>query len=464
MNDQVLAASFRDSAGFLFTRAGTLYRQVNQAWRSEYDLLISSGLYDRLVSDGLLIPHVEADAVSPEPGLAYKVIAPELLEFISYPYEWSFSQQKDAALATLKIHKIALEYGMALKDASAYNIQFHHGCPVLIDTLSFELYREGKPWVAYRQFCQHFLAPLALTAWRDVRLNQLLRVYIDGIPLDLASQLLPRRAQLNFGLLTHIFLHARAQRSYADKVVEKPRLNMGVSKLALIGLIESLESTVRRLKWDPAGTEWGDYYQKTNYSSAAFIHKKEVVSGWLDRVRPKTTWDLGANTGVFSRLAGQWGGFSVAFDIDPAAVDQNYRQGKADHEERILPLVLDLTNPSPAIGWNNRERRSLAERGPVDVILALALVHHLAISNNVPLSKIAEFFNDICHWLIIEFIPKTDSQVERLLKSREDIFDQYSRDDFERTFSELFDILDSVKLHESERHLYLMEKRLGSPH
>lgn len=457
MKDQILGASFRDPSGFLFSRAGTLYRQVNQAYRSDYDFQLSSGLYKRLASSGLLVSQAEAAVEPADPVTAYKVIQPELVPFISYPYEWSFSQFQDAALITVKIQKIALEFGMSLKDASAYNIQFMRGKPVLIDTLSFEIYKENKPWVAYRQFCQHFLAPLALMAYRDIRLSQLLRVYLDGIPLDLASRLLPSRARFNFGLLSNIFIHARAQKAYADKPGQKPRINIGMSKQALLALIESLESTVDRLKWDPSGTEWGNYYKVTNYSDAAFEQKKQLVSEWMERIRPGIAWDLGANTGIFSRLVSRAGGNAVSFDVDPAAVEQNYLQVRLEKEQNVLPLICDLTNPSPAIGWNNQERRSFVDRGPADVILALALIHHLAISNNVPLSKLAEFFHELGHWLVIEFVPKSDSQVQKLLKSREDIFPQYIQGDFEKTFQEKFTIHEAIKLTDSERYLYLME-------
>ncbi|MGA2502971.1 MAG: SAM-dependent methyltransferase [Anaerolineales bacterium] len=459
MNAQVLGASFRDPCGFLFTSAGTLYRQVNFAYRLDYDLLLSSGLYKRLVSAGLLVSHTEVRVEPASPGLAYKVVEPEMVAFISYPYEWSFSELKDAALATLKIQKIALELGMSLKDASAYNIQFQRGKPCLIDTLSFEIYKVGKPWVAYRQFCQHFLAPLSLMAYRDIRLSQLLRVYVDGIPLDLASRLLPPRAQFNFGLLSHIFLHARAQKTYADKSGEKPKINIRMSKQSLLGLVESLESAVENIKWNPSGTEWGDYYDKTNYSDKAFLHKKQLVSDWMDRIKPGVAWDLGANTGIFSRLVSLAGGYTIAFDIDPAAVEQNYRQVRIEKEQKVLPLILDLTNPSPAMGWNNQERLSLGERGPVEVVLALALIHHLAISNNVPLSNLAEFFYELCHWLVIEFVPKSDSQVQKLLKSREDIFPHYVQGDFEAIFREKFEIREAIKVQDSDRYLYLMESR-----
>src|SRR5919109_2075597 len=403
-NSGQLAASFRDPSGFLFSRGGILYRQVNQHYEKEYAQLMESGLYEKLVRARLLVPHVEVDETPAEPELAYKIIQPEPVPFISYPYEWSFSQLKDAALATLSIQRRALKVGMSLKDASAYNIQFVRGKPTLIDTLSFEIYKEGQPWVAYRQFCQHFLAPLALMALRDVRLSQLLRVYIDGLPLNLASELLPAKTRFNFGLLTHVHLHAGAQKRYADAEVKSRAATM--SKQAMTGLIDSLDSTVRKLDWKPGGTEWGNYYDMSNYSDAAFEHKKQLVREWSAKVKPSLIWDLGANNGTFSRVAGEGGAFVVSSDIDPAAVEQNYRQMKGEKTENILPLLLDLTNPSPAIGWGNEERDSFRARGPADLVLALALIHHLAISNNVPLPQLAAFFAESGQWLVIEFVPK----------------------------------------------------------
>ncbi len=454
-----LGSSFRDPSGFLFTRDGVLFRQVNRSYSSEYSTLMESGLYEKLVKARILIPHVEVEVPAADKSVAFKILQPERIPFISYPYEWAFSQLKDAALATLSLQKRALKAGMSLKDASAYNIQFHNGKALLIDTLSFENYQEGNPWVAYRQFCQHFLAPLALMAYVDIRLGQLLRVYIDGVPLDLASRLLPTRTRFNFGLLTHIHLHASAQRRYAGKAVQKPGASKGMSKQSMIGLIESLENTVKKLKWNPAGTEWGDYYEITNYSDTAFDHKKDLVSKWLDQVNPGSVWDLGANTGVFSRLASGRGVTTLSFDIDPAAVEQNYCQVKSAKERNILPLVLDLTNPSPALGWHNRERKSFTGRAPADMVMALALIHHLAISNNVPLPQLAEFFSDMGEWLILEFVPKADSQVQKLLASRLDIFNHYNRQEFESIFSVRFDLIESFQVRESERFIYLMRRK-----
>jgi ribosomal protein L11 methylase PrmA len=457
-SSEQLTASFRDPSGFLFSRGGVLYRQINHKYELEYTRLRESGLYEKLVRAGLLVPHQEVDQVPVESEAAYKVIQPERVPFISYPYEWSFGQLKDAALATLSIQRRSLKAGMSLKDASAYNIQFVRGKATLIDTLSFEIYKEGQPWVAYRQFCQHFLAPLALMALRDIRLNQLLRVYIDGVPLDLASGLLPAKTRLNFGLLTHIHLHASAQQKYSGAEV-KSRAGTAFGKQAMTGLIDSLDTTVRKLDWKPAGTEWGNYYDITNYSDAAFEHKKQLVGEWASNVKPALVWDLGANNGVFSRVAGEAGAYVVSSDIDPAAVEQNYRQMKAEKAEGLLPLLLDLTNPSPAIGWANRERDSFAGRGSADMILALALIHHLAISNNVPLPQLAEFFAEYGRWLVLEFVPKSDSQVQKLLVSREDIFPNYTREGFESAFRSRFKICEAVNVRESERVLYLMERR-----
>lgn len=458
-NNVRLSASFRDPNGFIFKQNGILYRQVNQSYASEYSLLIESGLYAKLIKAGLLIPHEETSVSPVEPVQAYKVIQPEYVPFISYPYEWPFGLLKEAALTTLSIQKRALKAGMTLKDASAYNIQFVNGKAVLIDSLSFDIYNEGEPWVAYRQFCQHFLAPLALMAHTDVRLNQLLRVYIDGVPLDLASRLLPFRSRLDFGLLTHLHLHARLQKQSANPTVQ-PRGGSGrMTKQAMLGLIESLEGTVKKLRWKPAGTEWGDYYQITNYSDAAFRHKQSLISNWASRVKPNVVWDLGANDGTFSRVASAQNALAVSFDIDPAAVEQNYQQVKAMGEKNIVPLLLDLTNPSPSLGWHNRERDALLARAPADMVLALALIHHLAISNNVPLPQLAEFFADAGKWLVIEFMPKSDSQVQKLLTSRKDIFPNYTRESFEITFAERFSIREKVVVEESERYLYLMEKK-----
>ena len=427
--DHATLASFRDPSGFIFFQNNALYRQINIPYKGDYNLLMNSGLYNSLVDLGLMIAHEEVDITYAKSNEAYKVIKPELIPFLSYPYEWSFSQLKDAALATLTIQKKALFFGMTLKDCSAYNMQFTNGKPILMDTLSFEKYTEGKPWVApYRQFCRHFLAPLSLMSYTNIELNRLSQIYIDGIPVDLASSLLPFHTYFNHALFYHIHINAKLQKHFADKPIDAEKYKMG--KKELFKLVDKLGSCVEKMKWHPKGTVWGDYYKDpnyANYSSASFYHKKQLVAEFLKKINPNTVLDLGANTGVFSRIASDMGILTIASDNDPAAVEKNYLECKKNKETNILPLLIDITNPSSNIGWNNEERISFLERGQVDMVMALALIHHLAITNNLPFDKIAGFFSKLCKSLIVEFVPKSDSNVQRLLSRREDIFPHYNQ-------------------------------------
>ena len=448
-----IAGSFRDPSGFVFECDGALYRQVNSSYRENYDRLMRSGLYDKLVEEGWLVAHQEVELRQAAAPGAYKVLRPDRVPFISYPYEWCFSQLKDAALATIRIQKLAFEHGLSLKDSSAYNIQFVEGRPVLIDTLSFESYQEGEPWVAYRQYCQHFLGPLALIANRDFRLASLLKHYIDGIPVDLASALLPARTRLKWPLLIHIHLHARSQTKHAGAKVARSQNK--VTRLGFQGLMDSLESGAAALHWRPQG-DWAQYYSETNYSEPAFERKKELVSEFLQQSGAAEVWDLGANVGLFSRLAADQGKPTLSMDLDPASVEANYLECRKSGRTQVMPLLIDLVNPSPSLGWASRERDSLIERGPTDLAMALALIHHLVIANNVPLLDVAKFLAKLCRGLIIEFVPKQDSQVQRLLASRVDIFDDYTQQGFERAFEQCFSLERTASIDGTERVLYLM--------
>jgi len=449
-------SSFRDSSGFLFYIENELYRVINSSYKEQYDHLINSELYKKLTENNLLISHEEINNLEIDYSY-YKIIKPKKIPFVSYPYEWSFSQLKDAALLTLRIQKGAMKYGMTLKDGSAYNIQFFNGKPIFIDTLSFEMYEDGQIWKPYKQFCQHFLAPLALMSKKDIRLNLLSKTFIDGIPLDLTAKLLPKTTFGNFGLMAHIHAHAKSQKHYENKEDTKIK-ERTISKRSFEGLTDNLDSSIKKMTWKEDNTEWGNYYSDTNYSEESFEEKKKIILSTLEKITPRIVWDLGANTGIFSRLASDQGINTISFDIDPLAVEKNYLESLKNNEQNLLPLILDLTNPSSNIGWNNDERISFLQRGPADLVFALALVHHLAISNNVPLYKIAEFFSTISKFLIIEFIPKSDSQVKRLLTTREDIFKNYDEQNFEKEFSKFFKITSSQKLVESERTIYIMEK------
>ena len=460
MDGQPLDSSFRDPSGFVFTRNGVLYRQVNRVFRDEFEAVTASGLYDELAGSRLMVPHRLASLDLAASGEAVAVLEPEPIPFISYPYEWSFGQLRDAGLLTLELQERALVRGLTLRDASAYNVQFDGGRPVFIDTLSFEPRKEGAPWMAYRQFCEHFLLPLALMSRVDIGLGSLLRTHLDGVPLELGARLLGARSWRSLGLLFHVRLHAAAQRRYRDRTpgaaAQRP-VNAGT----LLGLVRSLRAGIEGLKWNPAGTEWSDYTSDNNYTAAAAGSKRELVTDLLRGRGVRTVWDLGANTGEYSRAARAVAERVVAFDVDPAAVELNYRRVRAEDEGGILPLLMDLTNPSPALGWAHRERHSLEQRGPADALLALALVHHLAIGHNLPLGRIAEFFARLGRTLVIEFVPKSDSQVQRMLRSRPDIFPCYTREGFEAAFRTSFEIDAVHPVAGSERLLYLMTARNG---
>lgn len=458
--DGVDPASFRDPSGFVFRREGVLYRQIDRRFAEDWDTFIRGGLYERLAADGLIVTHEAAEQSAAHGPSAHAVIRPSPVGFVSYPYEWSFGQLKAAALLTLEIQERALEAGMTLRDASAYNIQFEQARPILIDSLSFERAEPGRPWEAYRQFCEHFLAPLALMAYRDVRLGLLLRNFIDGIPLDLAQALLPGRTRLRLGLLSHIHLHAGAQRRHArDATASNARSPGRVSALGQRALLDSLRGTVRQLRWEPSGTEWAEYAEQTSYSDEATRSKQEIVERFLNEAGSGVVWDLGANVGVYSRLAAQIGSRVVAWDVDPAAVERHWRAVSRDRIANVLPLVLDLTNPSPGIGWALAERASLTDRADADVVMALALVHHLAIARNVPLPLVAAFLARLGTELILEFVPKDDPMVRRLLATRRDVFHDYSVEGLRSAFALHYEVIEEVPVADSARVIYRMRRR-----
>ncbi|MCJ7772749.1 MAG: hypothetical protein MUP22_06400, partial [Desulfobacterales bacterium] len=379
MDFQKVSGSFRDPSGFVFFFKNRLYRQINLSYKDDYDYLMASGLYEDLIHQGFLIAHEEERNIPLKSDTGYKIIQPEPIKFISYPYEWSFSQLKDAALLTLDIQKKALANDMVLKDASAYNIQFHKGHPVLIDTLSFTKYIPNQPWVAYRQFCQHFLAPLALMSFKDNRLNKLTQVFIDGVPLDLASKLLPKVPWKNLGIFIHINLHALSQKVLPAKMDQKSIQTYNVKKTSLIALCSNLQKTIQKLNWKPNQTDWANYYHFTNYSEPSFGFKSNFIKKVVNELHPQLIWDLGANTGFFSKhCVFEKNCLVVSSDFDPGAVEINYVDCKKSNITNVLPLVIDLTNPSPSIGWENDEHISFINRGPVDLVFVLALVHHLA--------------------------------------------------------------------------------------
>lgn len=446
---KIESSSFKDYDAFVFCDSGSVYRKLSENYVPVFRKFIESGLYSKLLQEKLIVEHEE---------ISKDTIKPQKV-FISYPWEWCFSQLKDAALATLNIQNIALDYGMSLKDANCFNIQFVGNKPLLIDTSSFETYTDGEPWVAYKQFCENFLSPLCLMAYKDMSLNSLMLGNINGISLELTSKLLPFSTKLNPNLFMHIHLHGKMQKKYSQSENQKQiAKNIKMSKFQQKALILNLIKTIENINFKKYKTEWDNYYNFTNYNEHSFRQKQEIIENYCKKINPSKVCDFGSNNGYFSRVFSNNGAEVFSFDIDKLAVEANYLKAKKDDEKNIFPLVFDMANPSPNLGWNNEERKTIIQRlENIDVSVALALIHHLRFTYNIPFYKIAEYFGNVSKYLIIEFVDKKDSKVQTMLSHRKDIFTDYDEEHFEKVFSEYYSILDKQKIASTERTIYLME-------
>ena len=447
---RVLPSSFRDPAGFVFEENGEIFRTVSLEYKNEFECFISSGLLDKLIKDNLIIPFSIINNKSN--GEIYCVLKPERINQISYPYEWCFSQLKDAALLTIKIAKIALDYGMELKDASAYNIQFYQGKPIFIDLLSFKTKKNNSPWIAYRQFCQHFLSPLLLMAYKEKSLISLLKNHIDGIPLSITSNLLGLK-KFNSQAFFHIYL----QNKLSKKDINNAKGNKNFTKKDFFRILDNLFDIINNLKINIENDNWSNYYEHKILSDQYLKSKIKLVKDFISKIKPEYIYDIGSNTGIFSRISSQFCKEVISLDSDIDCIELLFQDIKKNSITNILPLVVDFANPSPSIGWENIERTSFLNRMKKDTILALAVIHHLIIGNNLPLTHLAEFFKKYCNNLIIEFIPLNDIKVQHLLKTRENIFKNITKEYFEKIFSQFFTIIERETIDSSSRILYLMK-------
>ncbi|SEA23079.1 hypothetical protein SAMN04487990_108150 [Bizionia paragorgiae] len=450
------SSSFRDPSGYVFTDNGVIKRVINPIYFEHYYRLKSSGFFNTLFKNELLVKHEELSASDDE-----IIIQPEFIPFITYPYEWCFNQYKEAALLTLKLQKFCLENGFSLKDASAFNIVFHNGKAIFIDTLSFEFYQENTPWRAYKQFITHFLGPLVLAHFHGSEMLKLSSNFIDGIPVKTIASLLPFKTKLNPFLYSNIHLLAKFEEKHSTDYKGETKV-ASLSKKGQLNIIESLYSYIKKLELKEA-SEWGKYYEKTNYSDTAFQLKSAIINKWINTLNTKTVIDVGGNDGTFVRRITAPLQQALVCDIDNNAVDYNYKQIKQNKERFITPFVLDVLNPSATIGFNNQERQSFIERVSAfhpDVTLALAVIHHMSLSGNVPFSASAKFFRAFSNYLIIEFPKREDSWVQRLLKSKgefESYFDFYNQVNFESAFSLYFELIEKQSIEKSERVMYLFK-------
>lgn len=455
-----LPASFRDPSGQVFEVGGRICRSVTQSYSQHWEACEQSGFFAQMTASRKLVPFSE----NANSGAHWKLLDVERVPCISYPYEWSFSTLQDAALLTLDLQDEALARGLILKDASAYNVQFTGAKPLFIDILSFEKHQTGSPWAAYRQFCKHFLAPLALSAKLGLWCGALSRLWIDGIPLAHACAMLPWRSRLSPGLAIHLFAHARMEARHADARASAAKARaVHMSEQSLRNFTQSLRACVQGLRAPAAATEWGDYYTDTNYSPEAHTHKAQLVENIARQHAGRLAVDMGANTGRYSALLAPHFGTVVAADIDPLAVERHYVHLRQQGPDNILPLVLDLGNPSPAQGWACEERDAFAPRMQANFVTGLALIHHLVMTAGIPLQRVADYFATLLTaegHVCMEFVPKEDSQVQRLLAARPDIFTDYTLDGFLQAFGQRFTLVSQLSINDSMRTLCVFQRRV----
>jgi hypothetical protein len=448
-------ASFRDSDGFIFEYKGSFYRAVHENYLAEYAKLISSGLYRALVEEELLIPHEEEKAFPFSIPTHPLILRPFQVEQITYPYEWSYEQYRDAALCTLRIQELALSYGLSLKDATPFNIQFIHGRPKLIDTTSF-FSGDQHLWSAYKQFCECFLAPLALMAFVDHTIGRIGRAYHNGIPLPLASTMLPCRTWFRPTLCIHLHLHARSERSRQDTV---RKIRVGSLPANQKRLVVNLRHAVQSLPKSKSFLNWKNYYSDDCVHPLYLKNKIEIMEKALSEIKPQTVVDIGSNTGIFSRIASAHAELVIALDRDPSSIDELYRTIKKEKIANIIPLVMNILNPSPSLGWMSGERSSFLERIDPDVILMLGISHHLTMQANITFPMLADLCSKSKKYVFLEFVPDTDSQYKKLFHSRVNEFDWSTQKELLKVFTNFFIVKNVWKVEPTDRMIYLFEKK-----
>ena len=454
--------SYKDPVSRVVQKDGEYYRYIFQAYKSEYDHLMQSGLYQELIGNSLLIPHkeIEADTNSLE---VYKLIKPSQIYFQSYPFEWSYSQWRKAAMSFLKINQIAIKFGMILKDATPYNFYLSAGKAIMFDTSSFIFFKENDNWIAYRQFCEEFLSPLVLMKYNGQNWGRISKTQMNGFPLNFVSKQLPAKSWFSLTCLLHIHIHAKYSNRQEENKAER-KVKKGFSTEKILSLFSMIFSTIHSwVKPYQLQNHWSGYYENSIESNNYLVEKEEIVREWLALIKPKSVLDLGANTGKFSFIAAEYSGNVIALESDDRCVDEIEAQIEKSNIGNVNALVRDLAAITPDFGVLNKEYKSLFKRGKSELVLALALIHHLRISINIPLNLIVEIFNELSEkYLIVEFISKEDKMAKILLKDKTASFYDYNLDEFVEAFSTEFKLLQTKQLKGTQRTLFLFEKKIDN--
>jgi SAM-dependent methyltransferase len=455
--------SFRDPESRVFYAGDDVYRALSADGLSDFEALEQTGL---LEDERVVRTERAADTAALRGLLVHEpagVLKHERIPFVSYPYEWTFSMLKDAALLQLDLLLAALDHELVLKDSTPYNVQFKGAKPVFVDVGSFERIREGEPWVGYRQFCMLYLYPLVLQAVKGVPFQPWLRGSIDGITPTQMRGLLSFRDRFRKGLFANVFLHARLEARYADRPEQtKQEVKRLFKKELFVANVRKMRKLVQRLSWDPPQGVWTAYGERNTYTDDDAGRKDAFVREVATSRRWNLVWDIGCNNGRHSRIAAEGARTVVALDADQGPVELLYRDLRAEENERILPLTMNLADPSPGLGWRGLERRPMPERGRPDLVLALALVHHVAISANVPVTEIVDWLASLGGALVIEFPTREDPMVKKLLApKREGLHPDYELAFFERTLGEAFEVERTERLESGTRVLYYARPKRG---
>lgn len=456
------SGSFRDPSGRVYVVDGQVFRTVMPSAAEDFEFVRSTGFLDRLIDDGRVIAEQKIDpsALGPRAQGAHCVLEHPMLPFVSYPYEWPFAALKAAALLQLDVHLEALDHGITLSDATAYNVQFRGAEPVFIDSLSFRRYREGEFWLGHRQFCEQFVNPLLLRALLGISHNAWYRGALEGITAQDLSRILPWTSKFSWNVLTHVVLQASFQKKSSGKADASRVKQKKLPLIAFQQMLRGLRKWIAKLEpADTGKTVWSDYAQDNSYASDEAQAKRQFVSEFAAATKSKAVWDIGCNTGDYSKAALDAGvEFVVGFDFDQGALDTAFVRARTERLS-FLPLFLDAANPAPSQGWGQAERMGLMQRAHGDGVLALAVVHHLAIGKNIPLADVVDWLVSMASTGVIEFVPKSDPMVQALLQLREDIFDDYNEQSFVRALEARANIVKSVTVSAAKRRLYWFERR-----
>ncbi len=460
--DAFHAGSFRDPDGRVFQHAGRIYRALSPSMRDDWDAVSQSHFFRRRINSGGV---VASELIASFPTAEFLegnwagVLAHETLPFIAYPYEWSFGMLQTAAILQLELLQDALQEDFILKDATPFNVQFRGTQPVFIDVGSFTRYAPGAPWTAYRQFCMQFLYPLLLQAYRHIDYQPWLRGSLAGISPTQCRQLFSWSDLWRRGLFTHVFLHAAMEHHVRvdDLGMSTGLRRSGFDKSLILNNVRGLLKLVSGLRWRPSRSRWSDYDAGCDSSRDDIREKEDFVRRVASQRRRRLVWDLGCNVGRYSRIVADHADFVVAIDGDSVAVDRLFQVLRADGSERILPLRINLADPSPSQGWRGCERSDLAGRGKPDLVLCLAVLHHLVLAENLPLPDVVDWLAELGASAVIEFVERDDPQVRTLLAQRSDGGHAYSQAVFEEALSARFRVCEQRRLSCATRTLYFVE-------